>query len=400
MEVGCLSGPRMVGLVRDSHDRGRIDFEWRSGAMLVFVALLLVIFIIMAVFCIDVAYMQLARTELRAATDAAARAGGEALSRKQDPNAAVQSAIRAARRNTVASEPLTLTKADIQLGRSVASDSGRWLFRPNAEPFNSIQVRAEKSKKTAAGPVKLLLGKIVGVESVELIQVATASQVDRDVCLVMDRSGSMAWDLSSREWSYPPDIPPYPAAYCTPPHPSLSRWAAAANAVSIFLDELNETITDEHVALVSYSSPYESCDRSYQVSQVDKDLTSKYQRVNRAMNRIARNPICGGTSISAGIDEGRRVLTGSRARPLAEKTMIVLTDGQHNYGRSPVLAAQDAAAESITVYTITFSAQADQRQMQQVAVAASGEHYHAPTSEALREVFRTIARTLPVVLTD
>ena len=51
--------------------------------MLVLIALLLVVFLGMVAFAVDVAYMQLVRTELRVATDAAARASGEALSRSQ-----------------------------------------------------------------------------------------------------------------------------------------------------------------------------------------------------------------------------------------------------------------------------------------------------------------------------
>ena len=51
--------------------------------MLVLIALLLIVFLGMVAFTVDVAYMQLVRTQLRVATDAAARASGEALSRSQ-----------------------------------------------------------------------------------------------------------------------------------------------------------------------------------------------------------------------------------------------------------------------------------------------------------------------------
>ena len=52
----------------------------RRGAMLVLVAITLVIFIVALVFSIDVAYMQLVRSQLRAAADAAAKAGAQMLS--------------------------------------------------------------------------------------------------------------------------------------------------------------------------------------------------------------------------------------------------------------------------------------------------------------------------------
>ena len=60
----------------------------------------------MAAFAVDVAWMQLVRTELRTSTDAAARAGAKELSLKQDQNAAQKKAKQAARRNLVAGDPL------------------------------------------------------------------------------------------------------------------------------------------------------------------------------------------------------------------------------------------------------------------------------------------------------
>ena len=55
----------------------------RKGAMLVLIAVVLVVFIVMTVFAVDVAFMHLVRTELRTSTDAAARAASEALIRTQ-----------------------------------------------------------------------------------------------------------------------------------------------------------------------------------------------------------------------------------------------------------------------------------------------------------------------------
>ena len=52
--------------------------------MLVLIAVCLPLCIIMAAFAVDVAWMQLVRTELRTATDAAARAGAKELSLSQD----------------------------------------------------------------------------------------------------------------------------------------------------------------------------------------------------------------------------------------------------------------------------------------------------------------------------
>ena len=65
----------------------------RTGAMLVLVAVTLIILLVTMAFTIDVAYMQLTRTELRTAIDAAARAGAESLSREQSTSKALAAAL-------------------------------------------------------------------------------------------------------------------------------------------------------------------------------------------------------------------------------------------------------------------------------------------------------------------
>src|SRR3954465_7132573 len=85
----------------------------RRGAMLVLVAVCLPLIIIMAAFAVDVAWMQLVRTELRTSTDAAARAGAKELSLAQDINVAKSMAKTLAKRNKVAGDPLLLADSDI-----------------------------------------------------------------------------------------------------------------------------------------------------------------------------------------------------------------------------------------------------------------------------------------------
>src|SRR3954464_8126191 len=90
----------------------------RRGAMLVLIALCLPLCIIMAAFAIDVAWMQLVRTELRTSTDAAARAGAKQLSLSQSTSIARTVAKDAAKRNFVAGGPLLLADSEIEFGNS------------------------------------------------------------------------------------------------------------------------------------------------------------------------------------------------------------------------------------------------------------------------------------------
>ena len=95
-----------------------------------------------------------------------------------------------------------------------------------------------------------------------------------------------------------------------------------------------------------------------------------------------------------------RATSPSTSRPYARKTIVILTDGYVTEGRSPVSAAQDAAQQDVVVHTVTFSVNADQSAMRAVAAAGSGRHYHAPDAEALEQIFREIALTMLVVLTE
>src|SRR5689334_22603234 len=90
----------------------------RRGAMMVLVAVCLPLCIIMAAFAINVAWMQLVRSELRTSTDAAARAGAKELSLAQNTPDARLAAKNAAKRNLVAGQPLLLADSEIEFGNS------------------------------------------------------------------------------------------------------------------------------------------------------------------------------------------------------------------------------------------------------------------------------------------
>src|SRR5262245_45939723 len=90
----------------------------RRGAMLVLIAVILPILLFLVAMCVDIGYIQLVRTEMRASTDAAARAASEALSRTQDLNMARQAAKDLASANKVAASPLLLDDSDIAFGLS------------------------------------------------------------------------------------------------------------------------------------------------------------------------------------------------------------------------------------------------------------------------------------------
>ena len=71
------------------------------------------------------------------------------------------------------------------------------------------------------------------------------------------------------------------------------------------------------------------------------------------------------------------MLTGTKARPFAVKTMVLMTDGIHNTGPSRCFRRKVAAQNDIVIHTVTFSDDADIKRMKAVAAATGGLHFHA-----------------------
>src|SRR5215813_3216592 len=249
----------------------------RRGAMLVFVAVCLPLCIIMAAFAINVAWMQLVRTELRTSTDAAARAGAKELSLAQNVPDARLAAKNAAKRNLVAGAPLLLADSEIEFGNgSQPSPTSRFVFTAGGKTPNAVRVTGERTKSSLSGPVNMMLAKVFSTKQFQPVETAISTQLDRDICLVVDRSGSMMWTLAGGS-QLPPGAPD-----CGPPDATRSRWGALNTALGAFLDELDKTNQDEHVGLVSYSSDTKECGFTYHISDINSDLVSDYSVIRNA----------------------------------------------------------------------------------------------------------------------
>jgi Mg-chelatase subunit ChlD len=399
----------------------------RRGVILYLVLASLAVLIAAAAFSVDVAYMHLVRSQLRVATDAAARAGAEALHRTQNEHLARLAAKRIARRHVVAGKPLVLQDSEIVLGSVRLDANGRPRFQPNQQPYDSVMVLGNRTRQSANGAVPLLFGPLLGTRQFEptMQAVAGKGRPRRDICLVLDRSHSMAFDLSDKEWYYPANaiferdrrtgqwiLKQWDTQHRTrngfgglgdavdtsgrslgtnflyyqcPVHPTLCRWAALAFASVGFFDALQDTEDEERVGLVSYASDVTH----------DFSMTTNYRVLQDSIDARRFAPMPGGTNIAGGIRAGTQMLTRPGAtRPNARKVMVLMTDGQWNVGGTPIPAAQEAARQQIVIFTVTFSDQANQRDMKMVAEITGGQHYHAPTADDLRRIFREIANGL------
>ncbi|MFN8707699.1 MAG: VWA domain-containing protein [Planctomyces sp.] len=402
-----------------AHRRHQSSERQRAGAAHVLIAFMLFAFLVTSAMTIDFAYMQLVRTELRTATDAAAKAGAEALARTQDSNAAIAAAVAYGSQNRVAGRNFQLRNSDVSLGRVTGQANGSWSFTANATPFNSVRVNGKIANNALFGSVPTFFGPAFGQPGFATSQQATAGQQDVEVMLCLDRSGSMLFDMNGTDWSYPsnnPNLSTFTAwgttwqYHLSPPHPTASRWAILANAVNIFLQEAGQFPNPPRAGLVTWGSAYTmpiAPSTFYPASTTDHALpsftgfswNSNVTSIQNAINTRTANPMMGGTNLSAGLDMAVAQFSGANSRPLSNKVVILLTDGQWNDGRDPLLAAADARAAGITVHVVSMLT-STQAVLQQVA-STTGGHYYATQNEAeLRNAFQELARTLPIVLVD
>ncbi len=176
----------------------------RRGSAAMLITVMMFVFVVTAAITVDYAYMQLVRTELRAATDAAAKAGAEALSRTQDTCSAKDEAVRYAACNTVGGRALRLSSDDIIVGRVKMNGAGKWQFRENEEPYNAVKVNSTTGDAVTGVP--LYFSRLFSEATFRPSYQATAGQQEVEVCLCIDRSGSMNFDMSGSDWTFHPAI--------------------------------------------------------------------------------------------------------------------------------------------------------------------------------------------------
>lgn len=127
----------------------------------------------------------------------------------------------------------------------MAGQNGQWNFNAGMSPYNAVQVQSKVGGSGIFSQVELFFKTLTGRDGFSTSAKATAGRQEIEICLCLDRSQSMI--LRSDSNAYPSGNPLlYPRSYYpstaiqndhSPPHPSLSRWAALRDAINVFLDE-------------------------------------------------------------------------------------------------------------------------------------------------------------------
>ncbi|HKV43207.1 MAG TPA: VWA domain-containing protein [bacterium] len=229
-------------------------------------------------------------------------------------------------------------------------------------------------------PAALLLALLAAAFAVSRPVIPLRIPTDRSaIMLAIDVSGSM---LSQ-------DVAP-------------TRLGAAQSAANAFVAVLPGPI---RIGLVTFAGD----------AVLHLPPTEDHQRVQDAIKAIS---VRHRTAIGDGLMEAVAALPG-RVRPLPDGTVppqqpgsrppgivVLLSDGQNNAGMDPLAAADLARLQEVTVYTVGIGqpmtpdnrwivgGPLDEETLRAVAHRTGGEYFHPTSAGALREVYRTLARSV------
>ena len=409
--------------------RKRINYRkpiHRRGAVVILFMVVLPALLILSAVAINLAYLQLSRTELMVANDLAANAGGRALSAKQSVEAARDMAIRTASLNQVAGRPLSLDGAasahQIEFGVSAQTTNSQYskfcfdeISSLSARRMNAIRVNGKQEN------IAVYFPGLMPNTSVNTQFTSVSMQVDRDITLIFDRSGSMRFFQMTWPSGYNPRSNAalnaavtggllrkqgnrYSYAngqdedkldyylwnnYFQLQPAALTPWEKLLSATDSFMGLLSETPNTELVSVTTYSSNVRN----------DLPLSENYQAV---MSNLRGQDVNGATAIGWGMTEGVKNFSSTVTRPFASKTMVVLTDGYENAGPIGAVdaAKQITAGNNVTIHTITFGKGANKTLMADVSKIGNGRFYDVEEgdTETLTAVFQDIVNNLPTIL--
>jgi Mg-chelatase subunit ChlD len=184
--------------------------------------------------------------------------------------------------------------------------------------------------------------------------------------------------------------------YATPEQPIT----AVKDALTVFLDYMNQKQTNDRVALASYTY-------TDGLGHIEQALTDDYGLIENASRRLHAGYYFNYTNIGGGLRAAINELQNN-GRASALRLIVLLSDGQANWYRNrydlngaeqDALEQADEAAElKFPVVTISLGADADLDLMQEIADRTHGTHFIIPAGndvsdykEDLFGIFRAIA---------
>jgi hypothetical protein len=276
-----------------------LQSKLRRGSILVLSAVFMVFVLGMVAFTTDLGYMQVSKTRLRAAVDAAALAAIDELTNDE---VAMNQTVT----DLLAANGYDTTSSDLV----VNTEYGNWDLDNRVFTAGSVFNTADAIRVSVVdngipaffGPIFGENGYSAGAEAV----VTLSSTVPRDIVVVIDCSTSMGGGMSNGE----------------------SRMQNTKDAATAMVDEL---LPEDRVGLAARNR-YEKTGRPE--THLDFDKTDTLSRINDLDDGFYGS----GTNIAGGLRAGLDVILNDPApRPLplpheheAEQIIVLMTDGQAN----------------------------------------------------------------------
>ena len=157
----------------------------RRAVVLILAVILMVMIFAFVAFAIDLGYMALVRTQLQNTADAASLAAAAYI--PNDTAAASNEAKRFAGYEMAAGKNITSESVKVDFG---AWDSRYRQFNTTPQPGNAVRVTVERGINKG-GEVPLFFAPVLGIKTVNCSASAVAMTNPRDICFVVDLSGTM-----------------------------------------------------------------------------------------------------------------------------------------------------------------------------------------------------------------
>lgn len=163
----------------------------RRGVILLLTAVLMVILLGMLAFSVDLGYVLVAKTQLQTAADSAALAAAAtmgSLTANSNQNAKTYAGM-----NHIGNTGVVIKDSDIVYGNWDSTKVGTTTdpFTPSATGIgNAVKVTA-RADSTTSGAIPLFFGPIFGQKTLNTSASSVATTNPRDICFVVDLSGSM-----------------------------------------------------------------------------------------------------------------------------------------------------------------------------------------------------------------
>ena len=175
----------------DSVDKGRRSgVRRRRGKIVVLTAFLLMFMMGMVAFGVDVGYMALTKTELQTSTDSAALAAAGELVNGTD--AAQQAALTYLSSNKVGGRTMSSSNATFEFG---SWNNTTQVFTVSNNMPNAVRLTTTNNQQP------LFFGRVLGRNTFNAGAQSIATYQPREIALVLDYSGSMAYDSQFRNIS-------------------------------------------------------------------------------------------------------------------------------------------------------------------------------------------------------